>query len=161
MKSYSQEVCLRIIAKLDVKKLNARNCITKCGGNKSFEVKHCGSNQIVVYLIERTCTYLRWQFTRIPYSHVVLTIYKDNGRPNPYMNVVFSRKTFLKCCDYQIHPMPGEEMWLECNYAKIKPPHMKTLIRRPKKKRIGEEGDPNNLDRISKRGIKMKCSKCG
>ena len=88
-------------------------------------------------------------------------IYKDNGKPNACVDVVFSRETFLKCYNYQIHPMTGEEIWLECNYAKIKPPHMKTLTRRPKKKIIREEGEPNNPDKISKKGTKMKCSKCG
>ena len=48
----------------------------------------------------------------------------DNGRPNVYVDVVFSRETFLKYWDYQIHPMLGKEMWPECNYAEIKPPHI-------------------------------------
>ena len=58
MKSYSQDVCPRIIAKLEVRKLDVRNCITEWGGNKTFKVRHCDCNLNVLSLIERTCTCL-------------------------------------------------------------------------------------------------------
>ena len=84
-----------------------------------------------------------------------------NGRPYVYVDLVLSKETFLKCYDYQIQSMLGEKMWLKCNYAKIKPPHMKTLTRKPKNRRIRVEGEPNDLKKINKSGIKMKCSKYG
>ena len=58
-----------------------------------------------------------------PCSQCVLAIFKDNRRPNAFVDVVLFRETFLKFYDYQIQPMLGEEIWPNCNYAKIKPQH--------------------------------------
>ena len=52
-------------------------------------------------------------------------------------------------------------MWWDCNYVKPKPLVVRTLMRKPKKKRIKEEAEINNLKRISSRGIMMKCANYG
>ena len=56
--THSQEVCPKIKTKQEVNKLDSRNCITKWGGNKTFEVRHYDDSQNVVSLIERICTCL-------------------------------------------------------------------------------------------------------
>ena len=43
----------------------------------------------------------------------------------------------------------------------IQPPRIRAMTSRPKKKRIREESEPQNLNRISKKGVKIKCSNYG
>ena len=57
--------------------------------------------------------------------------------------------------------MLEEKMWANCNKVTLKPPIVRTLRGRPKKNIIRKEGEPNNLDRISKKGTKMKYANCG
>ncbi|KAJ1416598.1 Transposase, MuDR, plant [Sesbania bispinosa] len=84
----------------------------------------------------------------------------ERGRPENYVDGIFSKETFLKTYDWHIHPVLGEEDWPECNYDKIIPPNVKVAPGRPKKKRIREEGEPSNAHKISKKGTKIKCGNC-
>ncbi|KAJ1439028.1 Zinc finger, PMZ-type [Sesbania bispinosa] len=153
-------ICPRILEKLEVSKKDAMNCLVYVGGHRTFEVSHCNEGNKVVNLIERTCTCIKWQMTGIPCSHVVAAILDERGRPENYVDEIFSKETLLKAYDWHIHPMPGEEDWPECNYDEILPPNVKITPGRPKKKRIREEGEPSNAHKISKKGTKIKCGNC-
>ncbi|KAJ1406287.1 Zinc finger, PMZ-type [Sesbania bispinosa] len=150
----------RILEKLEMSKKYAMNCLVHIEGHITFEVSHCNEGDKVVNLIERTCTCTEWQMTGIPCSHVVAAILDERGRPENYVDEIFSKETFLKAYDWHIHPMPGEEDWHECNYDEILPPNVKISPGRPKKKRIREEGEPSNAHKISTKGAKIKCGNC-
>ncbi|KAL6544076.1 hypothetical protein OROGR_010573 [Orobanche gracilis] len=160
MLSCKFSICPKIHEKLEASKKDAMNCIVYVGGNRTFEVSHCTDGNKVVNLIERTCTCMKWQMTGIPCSHSVAAIFDERGKPQDYVDQIFSKGTFLKTYYWHIHPVPDKEDWPECNYDDILPPNVKIAPGRPKKKRIREEGEPSNTYKISRKGTKIKCGNC-
>ena len=53
MKAYLQLVCLRILDKLKVNKLDAKNCKIEWGCDQTFKIRHCDGSQNVVNFIKK------------------------------------------------------------------------------------------------------------
>ncbi|WMV46748.1 hypothetical protein MTR67_040133 [Solanum verrucosum] len=70
-------------------------------------------------------------------------------------------RDFLKTYNQFLHPIPNMKMWPHTSGAVIEPPEPKVMPGRPSKCKRKATNEPRKkYGKLSKRGVKMTCSKC-
>ena len=114
---------------------------------------------------EGSCSCRRWQLTGIPCSHAISVIYYNKEKPENYIDDCYKVNTFLETYRHTLNPTQDRQCWPKSDQDPMKPPNLvnkrrgrKTLIR---KKEIGKDKRGFTHEKVSKKGVVMKCSVCG
>ncbi|GFY96732.1 hypothetical protein Acr_11g0010380 [Actinidia rufa] len=100
-----------------------------------------------------------WSVSK-PCVHGVTAIISNKSTPEDFVNEYYHCTTFTRTYNRMITPIPGQTMWLQINYDKIMPPHIRKRAGRPKKNGKKAENEPKNPIRVRKHYTSLRCSKC-
>ena len=136
-----------------------RNCVTFWGGGETFEVQHLGQTYLVD-LSNKSCGCKRWDLTGIPCAHAICCIMRDRRNIDDFVDVCYTKETYLKAYNFIIKAMPGEQEWEISTQKPPLPPMFIVQPGRPKKRRIraAGEGQPGKKIRVCK---ERRCRNCG
>ena len=160
MRRYEGRVCPRIYKKLERIKSEVGHCISCCNGESKYEVEYIYGGRYVVDLNERTCGCGRWGLSGIPCFHAVAALIEHGEQLETYVDIAYTKETFLSCYQWMVNPLPSHEQWPKTPYDPIKPPKFTKKVGKRKKARKREAGEPINAFRVSKKGTAMKCGNC-
>lgn len=145
---------------LEENKLLSRKCKVIWNAHTGFEIMD-GGHRMTVDLRNQTCSCRTWRLRGIPCAHAICAFYHLNKQPQDYVEHWYRRDTFLKAYNYFIQPIPNMKMWPESTNPPIEPPAPKPMSGRPKKCRRKAKNEPRKkCGKLSKKGVKMTCSKC-
>ena len=149
--------------KLEKFKWESRFSISKATLNDKFQVKY-EANKFVVDLKSKTCICRGWQLIGMPCIHAISAIHYMRQNVDDYVDEYFKRGMYLNSYYLAIEPINGRSMWPEVSGDPIHPPPFKKMPGRPKisrKKSIDEiRTDPKDPTKLSRHGIRMKCTIC-
>ncbi|XP_058222967.1 uncharacterized protein LOC131332686 [Rhododendron vialii] len=105
----------------------------------------------------------RWELTGIPCVHPTAVIGQGGGKPEEYMSQWYHRHSFESSYNRHIMlPLNGPDTWEKSGKTPILPAEFTKQPGRPKKSRRREPDEPpKNPYKLSKIGVKMKCTRCG
>ncbi|KAK8617549.1 hypothetical protein V6N13_080459 [Hibiscus sabdariffa] len=105
----------------------------------------------------------KWQLTGIPCIHAISVILSIEDRPEKYVDSCYSVSTERAIYSHLISPVRGEQQWTTNDTMEpILSPMFKRPPGRPHKKRKREADEaPPMTGKVSKRGIRIFCKKCG
>ncbi|KAH0694146.1 hypothetical protein KY285_021243 [Solanum tuberosum] len=136
----------------------ARDCQVRFNGQFGYEILD-GHYRHIIDIRKKTCTCRTWQLRGIPCQHAVLA-YQHAGQDPENHVVHWNRKeTFMKAYNYFIQPIPNMKMWPHTSDIVIEPPEPKQMSGRPRRRKSKDE-PRKKYGKLSRRGVKMTCSKC-
>ena len=159
MRKHDHFLCPKILQKLDAIGLESCHCLPTYAGQGLFEVEH-RHQQFVVDIQNRTCGCRKWDMTGIPCAHAFSTILYDGGKPEDYVHPYYSKDMYLLSYDSIIYPMPSEDQWVKTNNDVMEPLVVRTQPGRPKKLQIRAPDEPRNPHKLSRDGLRGRCTKC-
>ncbi|KAK8544530.1 hypothetical protein V6N13_026030 [Hibiscus sabdariffa] len=132
---------------------------------ESFNKVACGAhNQYGVNLEAYTCSCRKRDLTGIPCPHAISVILMREQRLKSYMDDCYKTKTQQAIYSHMIHPVrgPNQRIPHESSSLLILPPPIKRPPGRPHKNRRKEADETTNPNaKVSRKGLIMKCKKCG
>ncbi|XP_034693874.1 uncharacterized protein LOC117920444 [Vitis riparia] len=133
MRRYEGRVCPRIYKKLERIKSEVGHCISRWNGESKYEVEYIYGGRYVVDLNERTCGCGRWGLSGIPCFHAAAAIIEHGEQLETYVDIAYTKETFLSCYQWMISPLPSHEQWPKTPYDLIKPPKFTKKVGKHKK----------------------------
>ena len=118
---YEGRVCPRIQKKLERIKSEVGHCISHWNGESKYEVEYIYGGRYVVDLNERTYGCGRWGLSGIPCFHPAAGIIEHGEQLETYVDIAYSKETFLSCYQWMVSPLPSHEQWPRTPYDPIKP----------------------------------------
>ncbi|KAL4364016.1 hypothetical protein GQ457_04G008290 [Hibiscus cannabinus] len=160
---WTELLCPKIQKKLDNATSLAHSCWPLYAGGQMYQVSCGPSSQHSVNIQEWTCSCRKWQLTGIPCIHAISVILSIEDRPEKYVDSCYFVSTQREIYSHLISPVRGEKQWATNDTMEpILPPIFRRPPGRPHKKRKREADEaPPMAGKVSKRGIKMFCKKCG
>ena len=124
MRRYEGSVCPRIYKKLKRIKSEVEHCISRWNGESKYEVEYIYGGRYVVDLNERTCGCGRWGLSGIPCFHAATVIIEHGEQLETYVDIAYTKETFLSCYQWMVSPLPSHEQWPKIPYDLIKPQNL-------------------------------------
>ncbi|XP_042046763.1 uncharacterized protein LOC121792753 isoform X2 [Salvia splendens] len=136
-------ICPNIMEKIEKLKFDSREYTAHPALGGKFEV-HFEDDKFVVNLGDRTCTCRVWDLTGIPCVHGLACIRFKNEDATTFVDVYYIVSRYLEGYKVGLEPIRGQRMWPEVEETIVKPPVIRRMPGRPKKKRrrAPEEKDP-------------------
>ncbi|KAL3330996.1 hypothetical protein AABB24_034678, partial [Solanum stoloniferum] len=145
---------------LEENKDYARDCQVRFNGQFGYEILD-GHYRHIIDIRKKTCTCRTWQLRGIPCQHAVLAYQHAGQDPEDHVVHWYRKNTFMKAYNYFIQPIPNMKMWPHTSDIVIEPPEPKQMPGRPPKCRRKSKDEPRKkYGKLSRRGVKMTCSKC-
>ncbi|XP_052887391.1 uncharacterized protein LOC128296296 [Gossypium arboreum] len=93
--------------------------------------------------------------------HALAVIHVKNEFLETYVQTWYTKQTQLQIYSNFVSPVRGPKQWAYVsNMLPILPPPLRRPPGRPIKVRRKEPDEPQTTERLSKRGVEMRCSKC-
>ncbi|KAL4333692.1 hypothetical protein GQ457_07G010320 [Hibiscus cannabinus] len=126
----------------------------------------CGPlNQQSVNMQTKTCSCRKWQLTVIPCIHAIFVILMLEERPESYVDPCYSVSTQMIIHYHFITPVRDANQWTPQHGMDVHvlPPILRRPLGRPhkKKRRIKVDETPSQGGKVSKKTVKIFCTKCG
>ncbi|XP_021746186.1 uncharacterized protein LOC110712074 [Chenopodium quinoa] len=109
----------------------ARHYIEQVLRGDSYEVELNGDT-VLVDLGKRTCTCYHWQLTGIPCVHGFACILDKRVDPEDFVDVYYTRDTYMYAYEEVVKPMPGPKHWEKNHLREPLPLTVRVIPRRPK-----------------------------
>ncbi|MFQ6635481.1 hypothetical protein Gotur_012438 [Gossypium turneri] len=138
-KKIKRILCPKIKKKLDVNIKDSLRCFPSHVVGDRYQVECDPSSHHVVDLVENSYSCRNWDLIGIPCMHGVGVIHLKDEFPKNYIQTWYTKQTQLAINSNFIRPIRGSK---------------------PTKVRRTESDKPQAIERLTKRGAKMKCSKC-
>ncbi|KAG5626260.1 hypothetical protein H5410_011478 [Solanum commersonii] len=107
------------------------------------------------------CAKSSFELRGIPCQRAVLAYQHAGQDPEDHVVHWYRKDTFMKANNYFIQPISNMKMWPHTSDIVIEPPEPKQMPGRPPKCRRKSKDEPRKKYRkLSRRGVKMTCSKC-
>lgn len=150
------------VKKLEKKVINIKEYMLHAEAMEgSFEV-HRGEDRYIVDLVGKSCTCYSWQLTGLPCSHGLACIFHDRDNYENYVDKFYYKSNWIACYGFSLQPIHGEKEWPRVDVPQLQPPVYTKQPGRPKKMRKGDAYElVSAAGKLSKKGIKMSCRKCG
>ncbi|KAK8567073.1 hypothetical protein V6N13_110151 [Hibiscus sabdariffa] len=159
---YTGILCPRIQKKLDNQIQNSVRCQPIYAGNFLYQVECGQGEQHVVNIQNYTCTCRRWDLTGIPCNHAISVINCNNMNVVSFVDLCYKKDTQLSIYGHYISSIRGVNQWTKVEGMEpILPPVLRRPVGRPNKKRRLERDEVPTTGKVSKKGSKMTCTKCG
>ncbi|XP_057811787.1 uncharacterized protein LOC131026026 [Salvia miltiorrhiza] len=142
------KLCPNIKKKLEKAKYDSRLCRAHPGLGGKFEVQHF-DDRFIVTLGDKSCSCRLWDITGIPCVHALSAINFMKEDSDAYVHECYSIDKYLRAYNYGMEPINGEKMWPKAVGLPVKPPEVRVMPGRPKKKR--------KRDRDEIEGMKPQC----
>ncbi|KAK9079880.1 hypothetical protein SSX86_001553 [Deinandra increscens subsp. villosa] len=152
------DVCPRIMLKLEKEKNKSYKCEISISTEELYQVTY-GRDDVEVDIQQRTCSCRKWDLTGIPCLHACAVFGFLKRPPENYVDQVYSRETYLKSYHYHIPPLPSQKFWPKVNFP-LDPPPIKNMPGTQKNRRRDPHEYPKRPGRLTKHGMKMRCSGC-
>ncbi|PPR92120.1 hypothetical protein GOBAR_AA28550 [Gossypium barbadense] len=118
-------------------------------------------SQHVVDLVQNSCSCRNWDLTGIPCLLALSVIHVKNEFPDTYEQTWHTKQTQIQIFSNFVSPVRGPKQWASLsNMLPILPPPLRRPPGRPTKVKRKEPDEPQTTERLSKRGVEMRCSKC-
>ena len=129
-------------------------------GENGFEVKEKDKMKWTVNLDKRTCSCRYWQLSGLSCAHAISAIYTSSKSLDDYIDPCYSISQYMKTYQFCLQPVEGEHSWPVSDMPRPDPPAYVKMPGRKKTKRTREVGEKPTCTKMSRVGIKMKCSLC-
>ncbi|KAI5438926.1 hypothetical protein KIW84_024594 [Lathyrus oleraceus] len=126
---------------------------------EQFQIRHTFNTQeFIVDIVKRSCSYNFWELVEIPCRHVVAALSYKKQNPDDFVDVCYIREKYALCYGFSVSPINGQKMWLEVQTDKLLLPVYKNGSGRQGKGRIRECGE----DGVRRRrlGVAYICTNC-
>ncbi|XP_078436600.1 uncharacterized protein LOC144707369 [Wolffia australiana] len=155
-----EEIRGAVMQRVEDNKKKSRTCTLRHAGKYQFEVTDLGS-RFVVDLLRRTCSCRYWEIRGIPCPHAITCIHWIKEDPVIFVSEWLKKDVYQLAYSYGIPPMNGQNLWSEADGSYVFPPLVRKQPGRPKlKRRIDVSEKEPMVQRLSKKGVHMKCSLC-
>lgn len=154
-------ICPKTVKRIEKTKDELHNWIPRWFGSDHYEVYGPNGMQYRVDLVNKSCGCRKWDISGVPCVHALASIKFLSQDPFNYVHECYKVDTYLKCYGNLLSPMNGRDLWPETDNPFMLPPDVKKRSGRPKKARRRELDEPQDPTKLSKRGVKMRCSACG
>ncbi|KAG8493248.1 hypothetical protein CXB51_010730 [Gossypium anomalum] len=136
-------------------------CVPSHAGGDKYQVECGPCSQHVVDLVQNSCSCRNWDLTGIPCTHALAVIHVKNEFPETYVQTWYTKQTQLQIYSNFVSPVRGPKQWAPLsNMLPVLPPPLRRPPGRSIKVRRKEPDEPQTTERLSKRGVEMRCSKC-
>ncbi|XP_017624689.1 uncharacterized protein LOC108468311 [Gossypium arboreum] len=126
-----------------------------------YQVEYGLGSQHVVDLVENSYSCRNWDLTGIPCMHALAVIHLKEEFPKTYVQTWYTKQTQLQIYSNFVSPVRGPKQWVSLsNMLSILPPPLRRPLGRPTKVRRKEPEEPQIIERLSKRGVEIRCNKC-
>ncbi|XP_039145672.1 uncharacterized protein LOC120282907 [Dioscorea cayenensis subsp. rotundata] len=163
MKKVTTTHCPRILKKLERSKQLSWFYTTTWSGGDKYQVLG-PDGQFVVDKKDWYCSCRRWQLSGIPCGHAVSMLYYNREKPEDYLHSCYEVRTFIDTYRHILNPTHDKDSWPKSDQCPIIPPEpvnnrrgRRTILRR----REMDENRGFTKGKVSKKGVKNKCSMCG
>ncbi|KAH1130372.1 hypothetical protein J1N35_001750 [Gossypium stocksii] len=154
-------LCPKIKKKVDANIKDSLRCVPSHAGGDKYQVECGPGSQHVVDLVEKSCSCRNWDLTGIPCMHALAVIHHKDEFPETYLQTCYTKQTQLQIYSNFVSPVRGPKQWTSLsNMLPILPPPLRRPPGRPTKVRRKELDEGQTTNRLSKRGVEMRCSKC-
>ncbi|KAG8488109.1 hypothetical protein CXB51_018508 [Gossypium anomalum] len=154
-------LCPKIMKKLDVNIKDSLRFVPSHAGEDKYQVECGPGSQHVVDLVQNSCSCRNWDLTGIPCMHALAVIHVKNEFPETYVQTWHTKQTQIQIYSNFVSPVRGPKQRASLpNTLPILPPPLRRPPGRPTKVRRKEPDEPQTTERLSKRGVEMRCSKC-
>ncbi|PPS02819.1 hypothetical protein GOBAR_AA17840 [Gossypium barbadense] len=154
-------LCPKIKKKLDVNIKDSLRCVPSHAGGDKYQVECGPGSQHVVDLVQNSYFCRNWDLISIPCMHALAVIHVKNEFPETYVQTWHTKQTQIQIYSNFVSPVRGPKQWASLsNMQPILPPPLRRPLGRPTKVRRKEPDEPKTTERLSKRGVEMRCSKC-
>lgn len=154
------KVCPNIFKKLKLNIERSDKCHVLWNGDQGFEVKEKDKRRFTVNLEQKTCSCRYWQLSGLPCCHAISAIYMASKNLDDYIASCYSISDYMKTYQFCLQPVEGQESWPISEMPKPLPPAYVKMPGRPKTQRTREPQEKPKGTKVSRVGIKMKCSAC-
>ncbi|XP_057784761.1 uncharacterized protein LOC131002283 [Salvia miltiorrhiza] len=158
MSVVDDRICPAVRKQLEKRREYSANCHTFPALGGKFEV-HIEAGNFVVNLGGRSCTCRVWDLTGIPCIHAISAVHFMNLDPADFVHDFYTVRKYLQAYEVGLEPVRGANMWPEVVGSIVKPPEVRKMPGRPKKKRR-RDPEEKNTHKLSKHGVRMTCGKC-
>ncbi|GJW23965.1 pentatricopeptide repeat-containing protein [Tanacetum coccineum] len=157
---WTADICPNIQKRLEITKDQHRFWHVIPTGGNLFEVRN-GSEAFGVDEDRRNCSCRLWQLSGLPCCHAIAVIFKLNRMVEDYVPDCYRKQAFYDTYHQYLTPVGGMTFWPDCSdMSRVLPPKLRTMPRRPKKKRIRADHENKNPNKVSKAGVTMTCTNC-
>lgn len=153
-------ICPNIFKKLKLNIERSGKCFVLWNGADGFEVKENEKRRYTVNLERKTCSCRYWQLSGLPCCHAISAIYTASKKLDDYIAPCFSIKEYMKTYEHCLQPVEGQERWPVSDMPRPHPPAYVRKPGRPKTQRTREPGEAPKGTKLSRVGVKMRCSLC-
>jgi hypothetical protein len=136
-------------------------CIVLWNGEDGFEVQEREDRRYIVNLQKGECTCRYWQLAGLPCCHAIAAIYKSSQQLDDYIAPCFTKAAYMKTYQHVLQPVEGAANWPISDMPRPLAPAYVKMPGRPKIQRRREQGEEPKGTKLSRVGIKMRCSCCG
>lgn len=158
---WSGHICPNIFKKLKMNIQLSGRCNVLWNGEDGFEVQEREDRKYIVNLKKGECTCRYWQLAGLPCCHAIAAIYKSSQKLDDYIAPCFTKAAYMKTYQHVLMPVEGAANWPISDMPRPLPPAYVKMPGRPKTQRRREQGEEPKGTKLSRVGIKMRCSSCG
>lgn len=131
-------------------------------GKDGFEVQEGEYRRFTVDLEKWTCSCRYWELSGLPCAHAISSIYTCGLKLDDFIADCYSINTYNQIYDHVLQPVEGKESWpVSDNPRPHRPVRVNNKPGRKKTERTREEQEKPKSSKISRKGVKMRCSVCG
>ncbi|XP_057730063.1 uncharacterized protein LOC130945351 [Arachis stenosperma] len=166
LSGYVGSVAPRQLSRLEREKEESNKWTPTWAGDDNREIyevkKH--PTKVTVDLGNQKCTCRFWQLTGLPCRHACAAFALRSRRPEDQIHNLLGMAAYNSAYQHNINPVSSKEFWDKAECYPPLPPHYKTPIGRPTKKRRKEKNEarPNfNPHKLKRRYGTIICKYCG
>ncbi|KAG8502025.1 hypothetical protein CXB51_000227 [Gossypium anomalum] len=154
-------LCPKIKKKVDLNIKDSLRCVPSHASGDKYQVEFGPGSQHVVDFVENSCSCRNWDLTGIPCMHALAVIHLKEEFRETYVQTWYTKQTQLQIYSNFVSPVRGPKQWAPLsNMLPILPHPLRRPPGRPTKVRRKEPDEPQTTERLSKRGVEIRCSKC-
>ena len=108
-----------------------------------------------------TCSCRYWDLSGLPCCHAISAIYTVKKELDDFIAPCYRIDVYDQVYSHVLQPVEGKESWPVAPNPRPFPPKKKKMPGRPKVERRREEQEKPKGNKLSRKGVRGKCSSCG
>ncbi|WVZ53833.1 hypothetical protein U9M48_004722 [Paspalum notatum var. saurae] len=116
--------------------------------------------RFTVDLVKKECSCRYWQLSGLSCPHAISSIYYKTNSLDEYVADCYKVEQFKKIYSHCLEPVEGMHSWPVSDRPKLKAPGYIRMPGRPKTERRREPQEKPKAKKMSRMGIRIRCTKC-